>query len=118
MKIDKEAVKTIEENPLALATVDKEGNPRATNVAYAKVKDNKIIITNNYMERTLENIKQNPHISIAVYNNKWAGYQIDGTTEYFEKGEWFDFIKSLKENKGEPAKGAIVVNINSIKKTQ
>ena len=40
--------------------------------------------------------------------------RINGKAEYHDSGEWFDFVKSLKENKDFNPKGAIVININNI----
>ena len=115
MIIDKEAIKTIEENPLAIATSTKDGKPNVAVAAYAKIKDDKIIITNNYMGKTIDNIKQNQEVSLVVWNKDWKGYKIQGTAECSEKGKWFDFVKSMKENKNEPCKGAVVITVKSIK---
>jgi len=105
----------IEKNPVALATV-KTGKAYVIATAFAKIKDGKIVITDNYMKITTSNIKKNPNISLAVWNKKWEGYQINGKAEYFDKGKWQNFVKSLKENKGLPAKGAIVIKIKNIKR--
>ena len=105
----------IEKNPLALATI-KEGKPYVIAVAYVKVKDGKIIITNNYMKTTVENIKNNKDISLAVWNKKWEGDQLNGEAEHYDSGKYLEFVKSLEENKNESPKGAIVVKINEIKK--
>jgi hypothetical protein len=45
------------------------------------------------------------------------GYNIDGRAEYFTEGAWLDFVKSIPENKDEPCKGAIVIEIKNIKKS-
>lgn len=113
--ITKEIKQLIEENPLALATI-KNNKPYVIVVAYVKVLSNKIIITDNYMKNTKENIKENPNVALVVWNKDWQGYQINGTAEYFDKGKWLDFVKSLEENKGYPTKGAILVEIKEIKK--
>ena len=114
--MEKEVIKIIEKNPVAIATCSKEGKPHVIAVAYVKVKDNKIVISDNYMRTTIENIKENPEISLASWNKKWEGYRINGKVEYFETGEYYDFVKSIEENKEEPCKGAVVVTINEIKK--
>jgi uncharacterized protein len=112
--VEEKAKNIIEENPVALATVNPKGNPHVIAVAYVKIKEDKVIITNNYMKSTIDNIKNNPHVSLAVWNKDWKGYRIDGIAEYYEKGKWFDFVKSMKENKGEPCKGALIINIDEI----
>ncbi|GBE19686.1 pyridoxamine 5'-phosphate oxidase [archaeon BMS3Abin17] len=115
MEINEEVKKMIEENPVALATI-KDGNPYVITVAFVKVKDDKIVITNNYMTNTINNIKDNPNVSLAVWNKDWKGYQINGKAEYFEEGEWHDFVKAIEENKDEACRGAIVVEVNKIKR--
>jgi predicted pyridoxine 5'-phosphate oxidase superfamily flavin-nucleotide-binding protein len=113
--ITEEIKQMIEENPVAVSTITNNNKPYTIAVAFVKIKDDKIIITNNHMKKTIENLKQNSNISLAVWNSKWEGYQINGLAEYFEQGEWLEFVKSLEENKEEPCKGAIVINVNDIK---
>ena len=115
-KMEEEIKKIIEENAVALASVDNEGNPYCIAVAYVKVKDDKIVITANYMNTTLENVKNNPNVCLTVWNKEWNGYQIKGRAEYFEQGEWLDFVKTIPKNKDEPCKGALVIEVNNIKK--
>ena len=74
--MEKEIRKMIEENPLALATSDSEGNPHVIAVVFAKINDEKIIITANYMKKTLENIKRNNNVSLAVWDKDWNGYKL------------------------------------------
>lgn len=113
--MENEIKKIIEENPVALATVDNEGKPYVIAVASVKVKDDKIIVTNNYMKKTIENLKNSPNISLVVWNKDLEGYKIQRVAEYFSEGEFFDFVKSLEENRNEPCNGAIVIEINEIK---
>jgi len=108
--------KTIEKNPIALSTISREGKPYVIAVASVKVKDDKIIITDNYMGKTIENLKNSSDVSLVVWNKDWKGYNIQGKAEYFDNGAYLDFVKSLKENENEPCKGAIVIEINEIKK--
>lgn len=105
----------IENNPIALATLN-ENNPYVIAVAYVKIKNGKLIITDNYMKTTIENIKKNKNVSLVIWNKDWEGYQINGEGEYFNSGEYYEFVKDIEENKDEPCKGAIVVKINNIKK--
>lgn len=103
----------IEKAIIALASADKEGKPHNIVVMYAKVREGKIIVTDNYMRKTIENIKNNPNISLVFWEGK-KGWRIDGKAEYYYSGKWLNFIKSLKENKKYPAKGAVIVNIEKI----
>lgn len=108
----------IEKAIVAVATVNKEEKPHNIAIMYAKVKDNKIIITDNYMRTTIENIKNNPSISLVFWEgeeSKERGWRIDGKAEYHDSGKWLDFVKGLEENKGYPAKGAVVINVEEVK---
>jgi predicted pyridoxine 5'-phosphate oxidase superfamily flavin-nucleotide-binding protein len=112
--------KMIERNAMGLATIDEKGNPHNIAVGYAKVVSrNRIVISNNYLVETIENIKKNPNVSLVVWTEKWKeacmGYELKGKADYFTSGQWLDFIKELPINKGEPCNGAILVTINKIK---
>jgi len=105
----------LEKATLALASVDENSKPHNIAVMYAKVYDGKIIITNNFMKKTIENIKINNLVSLVFWEGE-EGWRIDGEAEYFDSGRWLDFVKKMKENQGLPARGAIVVNISNISK--
>ena len=115
MEISEDIKRMVENNVVALASVNKNNTPRNIAVAYVKVKDNKIVITANYMNTTLKNIRNNPNVSMVVLDNNGKGYRIDGITDYFDSGEWYEFVKSMKENKNEPCKGALVVDVREVK---
>jgi len=110
----KDIKEKLEEATIAVATVDKENRPHTIAIMYAKVIEEKIIITNNYMKTTIENIKNNPYISLVFWKGE-EGYRINGKSEYFDSGKWLKFVKDLKENKGLPARGAIVIKVLEIK---
>jgi predicted pyridoxine 5'-phosphate oxidase superfamily flavin-nucleotide-binding protein len=110
----------IEENALGLATIDKSGNPHNIAVGYVKViSENQLLISDNWLQETIENIKSNPNVALVVWNNDWkkncVGYELKGRVEYFTSGKWIEIIKKIPINKGEPCKGAILITINKIK---
>ncbi|MHA1866402.1 MAG: pyridoxamine 5'-phosphate oxidase family protein [Candidatus Heimdallarchaeaceae archaeon] len=121
VEINEELKKLIEENALAFATINENGNPHCIVVAFVKVvSKNQILITDNYMVETIKNIQQNPNVAVSVWNKDWkencVGYELRGTAEYFTSGKWYEMIKQIPENKEEPCKGAILITINKIKK--
>ena len=102
-------------NLIVLATSDLKGNPRAIIVELNKVEDNKIIITDNQMEKTKDNILENNNISILAFEEDYHyGIKISGSAEYYTKGEYFDYVKNLETNKGYNPKGTIVIDIKEI----
>ncbi len=121
VELNKELKSLIEDNALALATVDKSGKPHCIAVGFVKVvfKD-KLLVTNNYMVETIKNIQKNSDISLTVWNKNWKqnciGYELRGIAKYYTKSKWYDMIKQIPENEGEPCKGAILVTVKSIKR--
>lgn len=114
-KITSKIKQIIESNLVALATVDYENRPNVIAVGCVKVvSENQIVITDNFMEETSENIKKNNWVCLAVWDKDENGYKINGDAEYYSSGEWLDFVKNLPENKSYPAKGAIVVDVLDI----
>jgi len=115
--ISKEAKKLIENNPVAIATCS-IGNPDVAVVADVKIVDDKILIGDNYLTKTKDNINKNSKVSIIVWNEDWRnncfGYKINGKAEYLTVGKYYEMVKKIHE--GFPAKGAIVVTVESIKR--
>jgi len=63
----KEIKDLIENNPVAFATVGSEGKPNVIAVSCVKVvSDDEIIITDNFMKQTRENIVVNDSVCPAV----------------------------------------------------
>ena len=108
-------VEDLKNKNIALASVGRDNCPHNIAVEINDIRDNKIIITNNFMNTTIENIKSNPNVSLVFWEND-EGIEIDGIVEYFDSGKWFDFVKELPENEEFDVKGAIVIEIKNIKK--
>jgi predicted pyridoxine 5'-phosphate oxidase superfamily flavin-nucleotide-binding protein len=112
--------KLIEEQALGLASVDKKGIPHNMAVGFVKViEKDKLLISDNYIQETLINIKSNPNVSLVVWTCDWkencVGYELAGKAEYFTSGKYLEMMKKIPENDGAPCKGAIVITINKIK---
>ncbi len=116
-KITLSIKKIIEENALALATVDEKDNPHCIAVGDVKVVNDIILIGDIYMKKTIKNIKRNNKVALVVWDRNWEenceGYQIKGKAEYFTNGKWWELVKKI--HKGFQAKGAIVVKVNKIR---
>lgn len=108
----------IEKNPLAFATVF-NNKPNVIGVAFVKVMDkNKILITDNYMKSTIKNISENNNVALVVWDKNLNGYKLIGKAKYYTSGKYLAIVKEMKENRGLPAKGAILINISKIIKSQ
>ena len=112
--------KFIESNAMGLATVGRNKKPHNIAVAYVKVFDDKIVISNAHIKESIKNIKKNENVSIAIWNKEWekacVGYEILGKAKNYISGKYFDFVCNMPENKGYKITSAIVVAINKIKK--
>ena len=115
IKISDKIKRIVEENPMAVATVMPDGRPNAIGVAYVKVVcENQILITDNFMNQTIKDIAKNPNVVLLSWDKEMDGYKFVGTAQYFDSGEWLTKIKQMPENKGLPAKGAVLVTVNLI----
>lgn len=119
IKITDDIKELVEHNALAFATVDLRGKPHCIAVGDVKVvSSNQILIGDNYMVNTIKNIKQNKNVALVVWNRNWEesciGYELSGTAEYFSSGKWHEMVKKIHE--GFPAKGAILISVETIKK--
>ncbi len=61
-------------------------------VSTIKYLDEKIILVNYFMGKTLNNIKENPEVALVCWKGL-EGIQIKGVTEYVEKGDLYTSIK-------------------------
>jgi predicted pyridoxine 5'-phosphate oxidase superfamily flavin-nucleotide-binding protein len=121
IEISPEIKKLIEQNPVALATINEDNTPHSIIVAYVKVTSKtQVLITDNHMVQTTKNIKRNKNIALSLYNKEWKkdciGYELNGTAEYFSSGTFYQKVKEIPENENEHCKGAILITINKIKK--
>ena len=112
---DKEIKELIEMSALAFSTVNLDGTPNVIGVACVKVvSPNQIVVTDNYMKQTKENLSKNKAVCLAVWNKDWEGYKLVGTAEYFNEGKWKEFVEKMPENKDEAAKGAILITVSEL----
>ena len=101
---------------MALGTADKSGCPNVSAIASKKVIDaNTILTIDTFHNKTIENIKENNNISIAMWRDS-VGYQIKGTAIYHTEGEFFEMAKEwiLKLKPQKIVKGALEISITDI----
>jgi predicted pyridoxine 5'-phosphate oxidase superfamily flavin-nucleotide-binding protein len=107
----------IEKQVLALATSDVTGKPNVIAVACCKVvaKD-KILITDNFMNKTKKNLLVNNRVALAVWSNDWEeGYQFRGKAQYLTSGKWKKRVdEDPPNNKGLAHKAAVLVTVDEI----
>lgn len=103
----------IEGKIIVFCTSSKNGKPNAVLVEGNKLSGNKIVFTNNCLNKSLKNLKQNNNVALVVQSEK-KHFQVKGTATHHADGEWFDFVKNHPANKGWTTKGAVVVLIKQV----
>ena len=115
IQITPEITEIIENNPVAFATVGLDGGPHCVAVAEVKVvSDSQILIGDNYMVTTKNNLKKDSRVALVVWNEEREGFRLRGSADYFSDGKWLKMVKEI--HKGYPAKGAILVKFSEITK--
>ncbi len=106
--------KLIESNLIFISTSSKSSKPHVIVCQDCKVFENKLLITDNYMKVTKDNLLENNVVSLCVGSLKEGFLYISGKVDYKTSGKYYDFVKGLKENKGFPCKGVLVVTCKKI----
>ena len=104
--------------PLATATPD--GIPNVVPIGAKKVLDDEtILISDQYFNKTLANLRANPSVAITVWT-ELKGYQLKGKVTIQTSGPLFEetaeWIEELGQRMGVPmtSKGAVVVHVTEI----
>ena len=99
-----------------LATASKNGIPNVVPIAAFKVRDDAtLLISDQYFNKTLANLKQNPEIALSWWAEK-GGFQIKGTVSVHTNDEIFrENCAWMKESwpKFTP-KSAVLVKITGV----
>ena len=115
VKLTEEMKKSINESIVFLTTATKDGIPNVAPMRALKVVDDEtVVICDNFMHKTLKNIKENPNVALATSDCKDHPFQYKGIAEYYTDGEWFEVAKEIDAQFGRVPKGAVVIKIKEI----
>lgn len=116
MKLSQKQINLINKQKIVvLSTVGKDGYPRPIFVEVNKVTGDKIIITNNEMKQTYQNLLVNNKVFVLAFSKNYSHIlKIEGKAIHKIKGKNFKFVKSLKTNIGYKTKGAVVMKIEKV----
>ena len=105
---------------VALGTSTLDGTPNVVPVGAKKIIDDEtILISDQFLNKTLSNMKSNPRVSVTYWEGH-EGYQLKGTitietsgTRYEETAQW---IEELGAKAGFPlkSKGVVILKIEEI----
>jgi uncharacterized protein len=101
-----------------VATASKEGVPNVVPIGFCQLVDDETIwIADNFMLKSLENLKENPNIAVYVWGPDTGGcFQIKGKADIIDSGEKFEKMKEIVHTAkpGLPAKTLIEVKITDV----
>lgn len=91
MVMTKEMMDAIEKDNLVfLATANDDGTPNVVPIGFARPLDEKtILIADNYMNKTRENLKKNPKAAFVLKDASKCPYQFKRAVEVFESGKYY-----------------------------
>lgn len=105
----------IEKNPCHIATVSDNNLPNLSVASDIKILDDEtILISNNEMIHTPDNIIVNNNVVITSFNDSWAGVRLTGKARYYTDGEYFDICNKLFNNETATPKGVIIVRVEKV----
>lgn len=101
-----------------VATASKDGIPNVVPMGFCQLMDDETIwITDNFMLKSLANLKENPNVAIYVWGSDTGGcFQIKGKADVISAGEKFEKMRSIAHaaKPGLPAKTLIEVRIGEV----
>ena len=105
---------------IALATATREGLPNVVPIGAKRIIDDEtIIISNQYLKKTLANMKENPRVALTFWDGT-EGYQIKGAVTietsgrvFEETAVWVD-MRGKAMNRPLKSKGAVILKIDEI----
>ena len=101
-----------------VGTASKKGIPNVVPIANVVIeKDDTIWLADNFMQKTLANVKENPHAAIYLYDSESKKcLQVKGKIEVKTSGEDYEKMKKMVHEKkpGLPAKSLLVMKITEV----
>jgi hypothetical protein len=98
-----------------VATSSKTGIPNVAPIGFVVlINDSTIWLADNFMKKTLANVKENPHVAIYLYDaDSKKCFQVKGTVEVKTSGPDYEKMKTMVHEKkpGLPAKSLLVMKI-------
>ncbi len=99
MSMTKEMIDALEKDLVFLATASPDGVPNVVPIGFARpIDEDTILIADNYMNKTRQNLEKNPKISIVTKDATKCPFQFKGTVEIFESGKYFDIVTEWGQN--------------------
>lgn len=93
-KMPKECQDLINNAYAAALSTCSDGIPNVVPVSMKQVIDDEtVMVSDQYMKKTLANLKVNPHAALSAWDNE-GGYQVKGTVTYENEGPRYEMVAS------------------------
>lgn len=104
--------------PYPIATASKRGVPNVVPMTQVWLADDETVwIVDNFMEKTLANLKENPKASVYLYSSdQKACYQLKGDVTLHTSGTKFDTMKAMMKERNPklPARTLVEMKITEV----
>lgn len=101
-----------------VATASKDGWPNVVPIGFVELVDDETIwIADNFMKKTLANVRENPKVSIYVWGPETKGcFQVKGDVEVRSEGPEFEKMQLTVRSKmaKAPAKNLLVMKVREV----
>ena len=101
-----------------VATASKDGTPNVIPIGIVELVDDETIwLTDNFMNKTLSNLRVNPKIAIYVWGPEIKGcFQIKGVTSIKSSGKEYEEMKAKIniKNPALPARSLVIMKITEV----
>ena len=93
-----------------LATADKSGKPNGVPIGIVRIKDDEVVLADNFMLKTRKNLEENPVAAVSYWSNEDRyGYQLKGKARIETTGEYYEETARGMEERKIPFKPKAVV---------
>jgi Predicted flavin-nucleotide-binding protein structurally related to pyridoxine 5''-phosphate oxidase len=103
---------------LHLGTASKAGVPNVAPMGAVLIQDDKVFIANNFMNKTIANIKENPQATVLVWSREIGNcFQLKGTAEIVKDTPEHKAMHEMLEAKAKgkyPCKDLVVISVKEI----
>jgi hypothetical protein len=101
-----------------VATASRSGIPNVSLIAFViLVRDDTIWLADNFMKKTIENLKENPRAALSVWDPESKKcFQIKGNIEIRTSGEDYEKMTNMVHDKKPelPAKSLVILTITEV----
>ena len=101
-----------------IATASKDGTPNVVPLAIVELVDDETIwITDNFMNKSMSNLRTNPKIAIYIWGPEIKGcFQIKGVAAIKTSGKEYEVMKAKVnvKNPALPARSLVIVKITEV----